>query len=194
MKAFETFTGLVAPVDRAHVDTDQIIPKQFLKAITRSGLAQGLFFDWRLRPDGTENSDFPLNQPRYHGASILLARQNFGCGSSREHAPWALMDFGFRAVIAPYFADIFYNNCLKNGLLPVSLPEDAVDDLFNKVVGKEGFLLTINLEKQSLTGGKGALLHFDIDPYQKKCLLEGLDDITLTIQYEEKIRAYEARG
>ena len=193
MKAFATFTGSVAPLDRAHVDTDQIIPKQFLKAITRSGLAQGLFFDWRLRPDGTANADFPLNQPRYRGASILLARQNFGCGSSREHAAWALMDFGFRAVVAPSFADIFYNNCFKNGLLPVALPEDAVDDLFTKATAKEGLRLTVNLAEQSLTDGEGASLPFDIDPYRKKCLLEGLDDITLTLQHEEKIRAYEAR-
>ncbi len=193
MKAFATFTGSVAPLDRAHVDTDQIIPKQFLKAITRSGLAQGLFFDWRLRPDGTANAAFPLNQPRYRGASILLARQNFGCGSSREHAAWALMDFGFRAVVAPSFADIFYNNCFKNGLLPVALPEDAVDGLFTKATAKEGFRLTVNLAEQSMTDGEGASLPFDIDPYRKKCLLEGLDDITLTLQHEEKIRAYEAR-
>ena len=193
MKAFATFTGSVAPLDRAHVDTDQIIPKQFLKAITRSGLAQGLFFDWRLQPDGTENADFPLNQPRYRGASILLARQNFGCGSSREHAPWALLDFGFRAVVAPSFADIFYNNCFKNGLLPVSLPEEAVDGLFTKTTAEEGCRLTVNLAEQSLTDGEGASLPFEIDPYRKKCLLEGLDDITLTLQHEEKIRAYEAR-
>ena len=193
MKAFATFTGSVAPLDRAHVDTDQIIPKQFLKAITRSGLAQGLFFDWRLRPDGTANADFPLNQPRYRGASILLARQNFGCGSSREHAAWALMDFGFRAVVAPSFADIFYNNCFKNGLLPVALPEDAVDGLFTKATAEEGLRLTVNLAEQSLTDGEGASLPFEIDPYRKKCLLEGLDDITLTLQHEEKIRAYEAR-
>ena len=193
MKAFEKFRGRVAPLDRANVDTDQIIPKQFLKLITRTGLGKGLFFDWRLRPDGTENPDFPLNQPRYRGASILLARRNFGCGSSREHAPWALMDFGFRALVAPSFADIFYNNCFKNGLLPVALDETAVDEIFKKVQAKEGFQLTVNLEPQTLTDGAGGAWKFEIDPFRKKCLLEGLDDISLTLQQEEKISTYEAR-
>ena len=193
MQPFKTFRGLVAPLDRPNVDTDQIIPKQFLKAITRTGLGKGLFFDWRLRPDGSEDPDFPLNQPRYRGASILLARQNFGCGSSREHAPWSLMDSGFRVVVAPSFADIFYNNCFKNGMLPVTLPEDVVDTLFQKTAGTEGFSLTVDLENQSLTDGEGVSFKFEIDPFRKKCLLEGLDDISLTLQHEEKIRAYEAR-
>ena len=193
MKVFETFRGRVAPLEGANVDTDQIIPKQFLKSITRTGLGKGLFFDWRLRPDGTENPDFPLNQPRYRGASVLLARQNFGCGSSREHAPWALMDFGFRALVAPSFADIFYNNCFKNGLLPVALDEGTVDEIFKKVQAKEGFQLTVNLESQALTDGAGGRWKFEIDPFRKKCLLEGLDDISLTLQQEEKISAYEAR-
>ena len=193
MKAFETFRGRVAPLDRANVDTDQIIPKQFLKSITRSGLGKGLFFDWRLRPDGTENPDFSLNQPRYRGASVLVARQNFGCGSSREHAPWALMDIGFRALVAPSFADIFYNNCFKNGLLPVALDESAVDEIFKKVQAEEGFQLTVNLGNQTLTDGTGGTWKFQIHPFRKKCLVEGLDDISLTLQQEEKITAYEAR-
>ncbi len=193
MKTFEKFTGLVAPLDRANVDTDQIIPKQFLKSITRSGLGKGLFFDWRLQPDGLENPNFSLNQPCYRGASILVTRQNFGCGSSREHAPWALIDSGFLALVAPSFADIFHNNCFKNGLLPIVLSESVVDKIFQEIQAKEGFQLTVDLANQVLTDRTGRTLNFQIDPFLRKCMLEGLDDISLTLQQEEKITAYETR-
>ena len=193
MEPFKTFTGLVAALDRAHVDTDQIIPKQFLKSITRTGLGKGLFFDWRLNEDGSENPDFPLNRPRYRGASILLARQNFGCGSSREHAPWALADFGFRVVIAPSFADIFYNNCFKNGMLPVTFPEETVEELFKNTASTEGYSLTVKLDEQVLIDNSGKQYTFELDPFRKKCLLEGLDDISLTLQHEERISTFEAR-
>jgi 3-isopropylmalate/(R)-2-methylmalate dehydratase small subunit len=191
MRAFKTFTGLVAPLDKANVDTDQVIPKQFLKAIVRSGLGKGLFYDWRFRADGSEDPDFVLHHPRYRGASILVARQNFGSGSSREHAVWALEDFGFRAVIAPSFADIFRNNSLKNGLLPVVLPAAAVEHIFAVIGEHPGYGLTIDLEKQTVTDTYGWSSRFEIEPFAKKCLLEGLDDIGLTLVHEARIAAHE---
>ncbi|HLU69377.1 MAG TPA: 3-isopropylmalate dehydratase small subunit [Fibrobacteria bacterium] len=194
MEPFIRHEGLVAPLDRVDVDTDQIIPKQFLKRIERTGFGQFLFFDWRFEADGrTEKPDFVLNQPRYRGATILLARNNFGCGSSREHAPWALLDYGFRVLIAPSFADIFYNNCFKNGILPITLPEDVVDDLFRRVEAQEGYRMTVDLEAQVITGSDGLSLAFEIDPYRRELLLKGLDDIGITLQYEDAIRAYEER-
>jgi 3-isopropylmalate/(R)-2-methylmalate dehydratase small subunit len=192
MRAFKTVTGLVAPLDKANVDTDQIIPKQFLKAIVRSGLGKGLFFDWRLRSDGSENPNFVLNEPRYKGASILVARANFGSGSSREHAVWALEDFGFRAVIAPSFADIFRNNSQKNGLLPVILSAAEVDHIFAVEGEHPGYSLTIDLEKQTVTDAYGWSAHFEIEAFAKRCMLEGLDEIALTLVHEHRIAAHEA--
>jgi len=193
MQPFKSFTGMVAPLDRANVDTDQIIPKQFLKAVVKSGLKRGLFFDWRLRPDGSEDSDFPLNKPRFSGASILVSRQNFGGGSSREHAVWALDDFGFKAVIAPSFADIFRNNCLKNGVLPVVLTSEEIEALFKAVSKYEGYHLRIDLTEQTVTDDFGWTAHFDIEPHAKKCLLEGLDDIALTLAHDREIAEYEKK-
>jgi len=191
MQRFTTHTGLVAPLDRANVDTDQIIPKQFLKRIERTGFGQYLFFDWRFLDSGEQNPDFVLNLPRYQGATILLARRNFGSGSSREHAPWALADYGFRAIIAPSFADIFYNNCFKNGLLPVRLEEALVDDLFHRVARHVGYRLTVDLDGQTVRDEHGLSARFDVDPFRRHCLLEGLDDIGLTLEHEDKIAAYE---
>jgi 3-isopropylmalate/(R)-2-methylmalate dehydratase small subunit len=191
MKPFVRHTGLVLPLDRSDVDTDQIIPKQFLKRIERTGFGQFLFYDWRFLEDGTPNPDFILNAPQYQGASVLLARRNFGCGSSREHAPWALADYGFRAIIAPSFADIFYNNSLKNGLLPVRLSEDLVDELFRRCRQNPGYQLTIDLEACVVRDDFGFEAEFQIDPFRRRCLLEGLDDIALTLQHEDKILAYE---
>jgi 3-isopropylmalate/(R)-2-methylmalate dehydratase small subunit len=193
MKPFTTHTGLVATLDRVNVDTDQIIPKQFLKRISRSGFEDALFFDWRFRPDGSPNPEFELNQPRYAGASILLTRANFGCGSSREHAPWALNDYGFRAIIAPSFADIFFNNCFKNGMLPIRLSEEQVEDLFQRTRAQAGYQLTIDLTGQTISDAAGLKLSFEVDPFRRDCLLKGLDDIGLTLQYEEQIAAFEAR-
>ncbi|GIV20622.1 MAG: 3-isopropylmalate dehydratase small subunit [Armatimonadota bacterium] len=192
MKPFEKMTALVAPLDQPNVDTDQIVPKQFLKRVERTGFGQFLFYDWRFLPDGSPNPEFVLNQPRYQGAQILLARENFGCGSSREHAPWALLDYGFRVIIAPSFADIFRTNCFQNGILPVELPSEVVEDLFRRVNAQEGYQMTVDLEAQTLTGSDGFVCRFEIDPFRKKCLLEGLDDIGLTLQHEHKIAAYEA--
>lgn len=201
MKAFTTHRGLVAPLDRANVDTDMIIPKQFLKSIKRSGFGPNLFDELRYldvgQPDADNsqrplNMDFPLNWPRYQGASILLARANFGCGSSREHAPWALDDYGFRAVIAPSFADIFYNNCFKNGLLPIVLKENNVAKLFDLVEGAEGYKLTINLEEQTVETDSGEKFRFEVDAFRKNCLLHGLDEIGLTLQEADAIRQFEA--
>ena len=192
MQPFTTHTGLVAPLDRVNVDTDQIIPKQFLKTIKRTGLREGLFYDWRKRKDGSPDPDFFLNQPRYQRATILLTRDNFGCGSSREHAPWALLDQGFRCVIAPSFADIFYNNCFQNGILPVVLKTDEVQALF-KGVSKEGYTLTVNLDAQTVTTPDGATYRFDIDPFRKDCLYKGLDAIGLSLQHDSAIAAYEKR-
>jgi len=191
MQPFTVHTGLVLPMDRADVDTDQIIPKQFLKRIERTGFGQFLFFDWRFLDDGSDNPQFELNRPEYRGASILLARGNFGCGSSREHAPWALEDYGFRALIAPSFADIFYNNCFKNGVLPVKLDEATVDDLFDRAARHPGYTLTVDLQARTITDEHGLSIPFDVDAARRRCLLEGLDDIALTLQREAKIAAYE---
>ena len=202
MNKFTLHQGTVAPMDRANVDTDLIIPKQFLKSIKRSGFGPNLFDELRYLDEGQPdqdasqrplNPDFVLNQPRYRHASVLLARKNFGCGSSREHAPWALEDFGFRAIIAPSFADIFYNNCFKNGLLPIVLDEAVVDQLFADVQATEGYALTIDLEQQVVCKPDGSKIAFDIDAFRKHCLLNGLDDIGLTLQYADDIKAYEAR-
>jgi len=193
MKPFVVHTGVVAPLDRVNVDTDAIIPKQFLKRIERSGFGQFLFFEWRFTPDGKEIESFVLNQPEYRNSTVLLARNNFGCGSSREHAPWALLDFGFRAIIAPSFADIFYNNCFKNGILPIKLSEEQVDELFKRAQSKKGYQLTIDLQEQVVRDDEGLSYPFEVDPYRRYCLLNGLDDIGITLQYEDKIAAYEAK-
>ena len=192
MEPFTTHTGLVAAMDRANVDTDQIIPKQFLKRIERTGFGEFLFFDWRFHDDGSANPEFELNQPEVSGASILLARQNFGSGSSREHAVWALADFGIRALIAPSFADIFYNNCFKNGVLPIKTPEAEVDRLF-EMVAAGPVSLSIDLEKGTVTDGADWTQSFEIEPTRRHNLLNGLDDIALTLTKEEKISAYEER-
>ena len=186
MKQFRKHTGLVAPLDRANVDTDQIIPKQFLKRIERTGFGQLLFYDWRSDPA------FVLNEPRYQGASILVAGKNFGCGSSREHAPWALGEFGFRVIIAPSFADIFANNCFKNGMLPIVLTDDQVAVIMRRAQQQEGYQLTIDLERQTLEDSQGLSILFVVGEFQRYCLLEGLDDIGLTLRHEDAIRAYEA--
>jgi len=202
MKSFTVVTGLAAPMDRANVDTDMIIPKQFLKSIKRTGFGKNLFDELRYLDEGQPdqectgrpvNTEFPLNFPRYQGASILLSRENFGCGSSREHAPWALDDYGFRSVIAPSFADIFYNNCFKNGLLPIVLADDIVDQLFNEMYAAEGYQLTIDLARQVVITPSGQEFAFDLDEFRKHCLLNGLDDIGLTLEHAAVIKAYEAR-
>lgn len=193
MQPFTRWTGLVAPLDRMNVDTDQIIPKQFLKTIKRTGLREGLFYDWRRRPDGSQDPDFFLNQPRYQGATILLARDNFGCGSSREHAPWALLDQGFRCIIAPSFADIFYNNCFQNGILPVVLTADEVHALFASATAKESYQLTVDLAAQTVTTPDRTSYRFEIDPYRKDCLYRGLDAIGLTLEHDADITSYETR-
>lgn len=192
MKPFVKHTGLVVAMDRANVDTDQIIPKQFLKRIERTGFGEFLFWDWRKREDGSEDPDFELNRPEAKGASILLARRNFGSGSSREHAPWALEDYGFRVVIAPSFADIFYNNCFKNGMLPIVLSEQEVDELFARAAKHSGYQLTADLESCRLTDEHGFEVEIKVDPFRRQCLLNGLDDIGLTLEHEAKISAYEA--
>ena len=193
MTPFTTLTGLVAPMDRANVDTDQIIPKQFLKRIERTGYGPFLFYDWRYLDDGqTPNPDFELNKPEVQGASILLARRNFGSGSSREHAVWAIENYGFRAVIAPSFADIFYNNCFKNGVLPVRLSEDQVDELFRRAA-KPGYRLTVDLNDCLITDIQGLDLSFQVEAARRHNLLHGLDDIALTLQHEDKIAAFERR-
>ncbi|HEY2883509.1 MAG TPA: 3-isopropylmalate dehydratase small subunit [Pirellulales bacterium] len=193
MHSFIKHTGLVAPMDRANVDTDQIIPKQFLKRIERTGFGQFLFFDWRFKDDGSDNPDFELNKPQYKGASVLLARRNFGSGSSREHAPWALDDYGFRVVIAPSFADIFYNNCFKNGMLPIKLPDADVDELFARCAKHAGYKLTADLETCRLTDEFGLSLPIEVEPFRRECLLNGLDDIGLTLAHADKITAFEQR-
>lgn len=202
MEPFRRLEGIVAPLDRANVDTDAIIPKQFLKSIKRSGFGPNLFDEWRYldrgepgMDNGTRrvNPDFVLNRPRYQGASILLARDNFGCGSSREHAPWALLDFGFRAIIAPSFADIFFNNCFKNGILPIVLDAAQVSTLFDEVAAIERYRLIIDLESQTITRPNGERWSFQVDAFRRTCLLEGLDDIGLTLQHADDIRAYEQR-
>jgi len=193
MKPFTRQTGLVATLDRINVDTVQIIPKQFLKRIERTGFGQFLFYDWRFNPDESINAQFELNDPRFQGATILLARANFGCGSSREHAPWALLDYGFRSIIAPSFADIFYNNCFKNGMLPITLSEQQVDTLFQRTQATPGYELTVDLARQWVTDDDGLRFSFEVDPFRRECLLKGLDDIGLTLQHEDKIVEHEAR-
>ena len=192
MEPFVKIKGLVATLDRVNVDTDQIIPKQFLKRIERTGYGQFLFYDWRLNEDGSPKPDFELNAPQFKGASILLTRDNFGCGSSREHAPWALLDYGFRSILAPSFADIFYNNCFKNGMLPVRLPQDQISELFEWVGANSGAQLTVDLESQTLSGDS-LEYPFEVDPFRRECLLKGLNDIDLTLQDEEQIREYESK-
>ena len=192
MQPFETHTGIVAPLDRVDVDTDQIIPKQFLKRIERTGFGQFLFFDHRFRDDGTPNPEFVLNRPEYQGASILVAGRNFGTGSSREHAPWALLDYGFRCIIAPSFADIFYSNCFQNGVLPVVLPQVTVDRIMAAATGQAGYSLTVDLEAQRVwDADEEVVADFEIDPFRRESLLKGLDDIGLTLQVEDKIDAFE---
>ena len=192
MTPFTKLTGIVAPLDRVNVDTDQIIPKQFLKAITREGFGRYLFNDWRYLDGEIPNPDFVLNQPRYQGASILLARTNFGCGSSREHAPWAVLDYGFRAIIAPSYADIFYINCFKNGILPITLPDVQVDELFRRTEQNPGYQLRVDLESQTITEADGSLkLTFEVDPFRRECLLNGWDDIGLTLRFDDQIAAFE---
>ncbi|MBI3484841.1 MAG: 3-isopropylmalate dehydratase small subunit [Acidobacteria bacterium] len=202
MQPFRTHTGLVVPLDRVNVDTDQMIPKQFCKLLTREGYGKLLFYDWRYLEGGAPNPDFVLNRPRYRGASVLLARANFGCGSSREHAPWGVLDFGFRVLIAPSYADIFYNNCFKNGILPITLPPEQVDELFRKAESQEGYQLSADLVTQTVsevcasrTGlrddSNGLLFHFEMDPFRKEILLKGLDDIAMTLQHEPQISAFE---
>jgi 3-isopropylmalate/(R)-2-methylmalate dehydratase small subunit len=193
MNPFRIHTGLAAPLDRPDVDTDQIIPKQFLKRVERTGFGQFLFYDWRFTADGSRDASFPLNDLSYSGASILIAGKNFGCGSSREHAPWALADYGFRAIIAPSFADIFANNSRKNGLLPVTLSEDEVAYLMRRARESAGYQLTINLEERTVTDDDGFLARFEIGDFERHCLLEGLDDIGLTLQQTAAIEAFEAR-
>ena len=202
MRKFSLLKGVVVPLDRANVDTDAIIPKQFLKSIKRSGFGPNAFDEWRYLDHGEPgmdnskrliNKDFVLNQPRYQGAQILLTRENFGCGSSREHAPWALEDYGFRVIIAPSFADIFFNNCFKNGLLPIRLDADKVDALFRAVDATVGYKLTIDLEQQTIAAPDGTVYQFKVDAFRKHCLLNGLDDIGLTLQHVDEIAAFEAR-
>ncbi|WP_435925378.1 3-isopropylmalate dehydratase small subunit [Paenibacillus sp. DYY-L-2] len=193
MEAFKKLTGIVGPVDRVNVDTDAIIPKQFLKRIERTGFGQFLFYEWRFDTEGNVNPEFELNKPRYNGASILISRVNFGCGSSREHAPWAILDYGFRCVIAPSFADIFYNNCFKNGILPIKLSEEQVEDLFQRTAKHEGYQMTVDLENKTITDEYGLSLSFDLDEHRRQFLLQGLDDIGLTLQHEDLIAAYEAK-
>jgi 3-isopropylmalate/(R)-2-methylmalate dehydratase small subunit len=202
MDKFETFAGIVCPLDRSNVDTDAIIPKQFLKSIKRTGFGPNLFDEWRYLDHGEPgmdnsqrslNPDFVLNDPRYAGATILLTRENFGCGSSREHAPWALTDFGFRVVIAPSYADIFFNNSFKNGLLPIVLDSATVDRLFEQAAGEQALQLTVDLEAQQIHGAEDGPIRFDVDPFRKHCLLQGLDDIGLTLQHVDQIKAYEER-
>jgi len=193
MNRFRTHTGLVAILDRPNVDTDQIIPKQFLKRVERTGFGEFLFYDWRFLPNGQPDPAFPMNESRYRGASVLIAGKNFGCGSSREHAPWALADYGFRAIIAPSFADIFANNCLKNGLLPVVLSDAEASELTRRAKEIESYQITVDLEKKTVSDAHGFSAAFEIGDFQRYCLLEGLDDIGLTLKHEPEITAYENR-
>ncbi len=193
MQPFRQHTGLVAPLDRVNVDTDQIIPKQFLKRVERTGFGEFLFYDWRLHPDGSLNDTFVLNDPRYRGASILVAGANFGCGSSREHAPWSLLDFGFRAIIAPSFADIFTTNCFKNGLLTIVLPDSAVSELMRRAQTIPAYRVNVDLERRAISDEHGFSAIFPIDDFRRHCLLHGLDDIGLTLRHESEIALYESR-
>ena len=192
MQPFTKHTGIVAPLDRVNVDTDQIVPKQFIKWVTREGYGRVLFYDWRYRDDGaTPNPEFVLNTPRYQGASVLVARANFGCGSSREHAPWAILDYGFHAILAPSYADIFYNNCFKNGILPVTLTDAQIDEVFRRVDAQGGYQLTVDLESQTVTDDAGLRFEFQVDPFRRECLLNGWDDIGLTLRIADRIAEYE---
>lgn len=191
MEKLERVEGVVAALDRMNVDTDQIIPKQFLKRVERTGFGEFLFFDWKYNDDGSLNEDFELNMPRYRGANILLARDNFGSGSSREHAPWAIREAGFRVILAPSFADIFYSNCFKNSILPIALSQDRTDELFRLVAENEGYSLNVDLVEKTVTGEKGAGFSFEIDDFKRKTLLEGLDDISQTLELERRIDDYE---
>jgi len=192
MEPFKHLSGVAAPLPMVNVDTDMIIPKQFLKTIKRTGLGQALFHEMRTRPDGSANPDFVLNKLAYRNAQILIAGANFGCGSSREHAPWALLDFGIRCVIAPSFADIFYNNCFKNGILPIALPQPEIDKLLDDAERGANAIVSVDLEKQEIRGPDGGVIRFDIDPFRRQCLLNGWDDIGLTLRNESKITAFEA--
>jgi 3-isopropylmalate/(R)-2-methylmalate dehydratase small subunit len=194
MKPIVKHSGLVAPLDRVNVDTDQMVPKQFLKLQTREGYGRFLFYDWRYLPGEKPNPDFVLNHPRYKGASIILARANFGCGSSREHAPWAILDYGFRVVIAPSYADIFNNNCYKNGILPITLPDDQVNELFARTEARPGYRLHVDLETQTITDDHGLKYSFEVDAFRKDCLMKGLDDIGLSLEHSKEIEAYEKRA
>ncbi|WP_139999460.1 3-isopropylmalate dehydratase small subunit [Paenibacillus paridis] len=193
MEPFKQLTGIVAPVDRVNVDTDAIIPKQFLKRIERSGFGQFLFFEWRFHENGDINTEFEPNKPRYEGASVLVSRANFGCGSSREHAPWAILDYGYKVIIAPSYADIFYNNCFKNGILPIKLSEEQVEELFQRTAKFEGYTLKVDLENKQLSDDHGLAISFDLDEHRRQFLLQGLDDIGLTLQHADKITAYEQK-
>jgi 3-isopropylmalate/(R)-2-methylmalate dehydratase small subunit len=193
MQPFIKHTGLVAPMDRVNVDTDQMVPKQFIKLSTRDGFGRFLFYDWRYLQGEQPNPEFILNHPRYEGASVLIARANFGCGSSREHAPWAILDYGFRAILAPSYADIFYNNCFKNGILPVTLASGQIDELFNRTGKNEGYRLSVDLEEQTVTDNQSLRFSFEIDPFRKECLLKGLDDIGLSLVHEAEISAFEKK-
>jgi len=193
MEPFVRLNGIVAPLDRVNVDTDQIIPKQFLKRVERTGFGQFAFFDWRLLPSGEPNPEFELNRPEYAGASILVAGRNFGCGSSREHAPWALLDYGFRAVIAPTFGDIFYNNCFQNGILPIRLSEETVRQILDRAQATKGYQLTVDLERQAVEDEQGLSASFEVPEFRRYCLLNGLDDVGLTLQHTDAIAAFEAQ-
>jgi 3-isopropylmalate/(R)-2-methylmalate dehydratase small subunit len=193
MLPFRTHTGVAAPLDRPNVDTDQIIPKQFLKRVERTGFGEFLFYDWRYTPEGKPDPSFVLNEPRYAGASVLVAGRNFGCGSSREHAPWALLDYGFRAVVAPSYADIFMNNCMKNGIVPVVLSESEVAELTRRAREVEGYEMTVDLERREVRDERGFSARFEMDEFRRQCLLEGLDDIGLTLRHEAQIKDYESR-
>jgi len=191
VQPYSSVTGVVGPLDRVNVDTDQIIPKQFLKRIERTGFGPFAFFDWRYKEDGTPNTEFELNRPGYEGATVLIAGRNFGCGSSREHAPWALEDMGFRTIIAPSFADIFYNNCFQNGMLPIILPEETVKDLLDRAKERPGYALMVDLKEQTVSDEEGVVAQFDVDQFRKHCLLNGLDNVGLTMQHEADIDAFE---
>lgn len=191
MQAFTVISGVVAPLEALNVDTDQIIPKQFLKRIERTGYGPFLFFDWRYLPDGSPDPAFEMNAPRYQGANILLTKDNFGCGSSREHAPWALSDYGIRCILAPSYADIFFNNCFNNGMLPIVLPGDTIEELFSEVRATEGYALTIDLPNQHIVKPDGSTIPFQVDAFKKECLINGWDQIGLTLLHEDKITAYE---
>jgi len=191
MQPFTKHTGLVAPLDRVNVDTDQMVPKQFCKLLTREGYGRVLFYDWRYLDGEKPNPDFVLNAPRYQGASVLLTRANFGCGSSREHAPWGVLDYGFRVILAPSYADIFYNNCFKNGILPITLPDAEVDELFRRTEANVGYKVSVDLEKQTITDALGLKLDFQMDPFRRTILLKGLDDIGMSLEHADAIAAYE---